>query len=243
MRTRSALTRFANNEIHQNVAEEDTRRQRALRGRTARRGGLAQPRTTMAALARLAAAAAATARLQPEQSRLPLPARATADHPGGGGVRRAAPRTPTRRSAREAAAAVIAAAEAVGAQAFGYVQTGSEEVSVANSLGVRVSEPRSRAQVLTVMMGPGGGSGYAEQVAVDLDTIDASAIGHEAAAAHGGHARPHRDCRPGDYPVVLESYAVMDFTDWLGYLGFSALAVQEERSFYEPGKGGRPRRW
>jgi predicted Zn-dependent protease len=40
----------------------------------------------------------------------------------------------------------------------------------------------------------------------------------------------------GTYPVVLESYAVIDFTDWLGYLGFSALAVQEERSFYEPGK-------
>ena len=40
----------------------------------------------------------------------------------------------------------------------------------------------------------------------------------------------------GDYPVVLDSYAVMDFTDWLGYLGFSALAVQEERSFYEPGR-------
>ena len=41
---------------------------------------------------------------------------------------------------------------------------------------------------------------------------------------------------PGDYPVVLEEYAVVDLLDMLGYLGFSALAVQEERSFAEPGK-------
>ena len=41
---------------------------------------------------------------------------------------------------------------------------------------------------------------------------------------------------PGDYPVVLEPYAVVDLLDMLGYLGFSALAVQEGRSFFEPGK-------
>ena len=41
---------------------------------------------------------------------------------------------------------------------------------------------------------------------------------------------------PGDYPVVLEPYAVVDIVDMLGYLGFSALAVQEERSFFEPGR-------
>jgi predicted Zn-dependent protease len=41
---------------------------------------------------------------------------------------------------------------------------------------------------------------------------------------------------PGDYPVVLAEYAVVDILDMLGYLGFSALAVEEGRSFYEPGK-------
>jgi predicted Zn-dependent protease len=41
---------------------------------------------------------------------------------------------------------------------------------------------------------------------------------------------------PGDYPVVLEEYAVVDLLDMLGYLGFSALAVQEGRSFAEPGR-------
>jgi predicted Zn-dependent protease len=135
----------------------------------------------------------------------------------------------------DAAAAVIAAAEAQGVSAFGLAQTSSEQVTVVNSLGIRVSEPRSRAQVLTVMMGPGGGTGYAEQVAVDLTRIDAAAIGREAAERTAAMRDPI-DLPAGDYAVVLDSYAVVDITDWLGYLGFSALAVQEQRSFYEPGK-------
>ena len=40
----------------------------------------------------------------------------------------------------------------------------------------------------------------------------------------------------GDYPVVLEEYAVVDITDQLGYLGFNALSVLEGRSFAEPGR-------
>jgi PmbA protein len=35
---------------------------------------------------------------------------------------------------------------------------------------------------------------------------------------------------------VLEEYAVVDLLAMLAYIGFSALAVQEERSFAEPGK-------
>jgi predicted Zn-dependent protease len=123
----------------------------------------------------------------------------------------------------------------VGAEAFGYAQTSSEEVCVVNSLGIRIAEPRSRAQVLTVMMGQGGGTGYAEQVAVDISAIDASAIGREAAERTSAMRDPV-ELPAGEYPVVLDHYAVVDLADWLGYLGFSALAVEEDRSFFEPGK-------
>ena len=84
-------------------------------------------------------------------------------------------------------------------------------------------------------MGPGGGTGYAEAAAVDASTIDARAIGKEAAVKARSTANAV-SVEPGDYPVVLEEYAVVDLLDMLGYLGFSALAVQEERSFFEPGK-------
>ena len=99
---------------------------------------------------------------------------------------------------------------------------------------VRRGRGRHRS-CITVSMGPDGGRGYAEAAAVDATTIDAARLGREAA----GKARATADAvaiEPGDYPVVLEEYAVVDLLDMLGYLGFSALAVQEERSFFEPGK-------
>jgi predicted Zn-dependent protease len=110
-----------------------------------------------------------------------------------------------------------------------------ESNAIANSKGARAAGTRTTSQLITVSMGPGGGTGYAEAAAVDASTIDAAAIGREAA----GKARATADAvtvEPGDYPVVLEEYAVVDLLDMLGYLGFSALAVQEERSFFEPGR-------
>ncbi len=131
--------------------------------------------------------------------------------------------------------AVIAAADAAGVTAYGSFSNGTETTAVANSKGIRAGGTRTVAQLLTVSMGPGGGTGYAEQAAVDATTIDAAAIGRESA----DKARATADAvaiDAGDYPVVLEEYAVVDLLDMLGYLGFSALAVQEERSFVEIGK-------
>jgi predicted Zn-dependent protease len=85
------------------------------------------------------------------------------------------------------------------------------------------------------MMDADGGSGYAESASVDASTIDATAIGREAAAKAQASANPV-SVDPGDWPVVLEEYAVVDILSSLAYMGFSALAVQEERSFAEPGK-------
>ncbi len=130
---------------------------------------------------------------------------------------------------------MIAAADDAGVTAYGSFATGTESIAVANSTGARAAGTRTTSQLITVSMGPGGGTGYAEAAAVDATTIDAAALGREAA----GKARATADAvsiEPGDYPVVLEEYAVVDLLDMLGYLGFSALAVQEERSFFEPGK-------
>ena len=91
------------------------------------------------------------------------------------------------------------------------------------------------SQLLTVSMGPNGGTGYAEAAAVDSTTIDAAAIGRESAEKARATANAVA-VDAGDYPVVLEEYAVVDLLDMLGYLGFSAQAVQEDRSFVEPGK-------
>jgi predicted Zn-dependent protease len=119
--------------------------------------------------------------------------------------------------------------------AFGSFATDAEAVAVANSRGIRAAERRTTSQLLTVTMGPDDGTGYAEQCAIDATTIDAAAIGREAAERARASVNPVT-VDPGDYPVVLHQYAVVDLLDMLGYLGFSGLAVQEDRSFWEAGK-------
>jgi predicted Zn-dependent protease len=229
----SALTRFANSEIHQNVAETNsTINLRVVIGK--RVGVASSGRTDPEGLRRLAESAAAIARVVEELDDwggLPGPTE-SGDVPDAYS-RATAEASPEFRA--EAVRAVIGAADDAGVTAYGSFATGTESIAVANSAGARASGTRTTSQFITVSMGPGGGSGYAESAAVDASTIDAAALGREAS----GKARATANAvsiEPGDYPVVLEEYAVVDLLDMLGYLGFSALAVQEERSFFEAGK-------
>ncbi len=229
----SALTRFANSEIHQNVASAEAFVN--LRFVDGRRVGVASSGRVddegIHALVERAAAIAANVEELEDWSGLP-----TADPPPtlhAGWSERTAHASPELRAAgvRE----VIAAADEAGVTAYGSFATEAEAIAVANTKGIRAAERRTTSQLLTVTMGPDNGTGYAEQCAVDATQIDAAAIGREAAERARTSANPV-DIEPGDYPVVLHHYAVVDLLDMLGYLGFSALAVQEDRSFFERGK-------
>jgi predicted Zn-dependent protease len=236
----SALTRFANSEIHQNVAETNVVVN--LRVVVGKRVGVASSgRTDDEGLRRLAENATAIARVTEEledwgglpEPRPSVDGEAAARALAAGFSDATASASPEFRA--QAARAVIAAADAVGVVAYGSFATGTESTAVANSRGIRAAATRTTSQLITVSMGPGGGTGYAEAAGVDATTIDAAAIGREAS----DKARATADAvavDPGDYPVVLEEYAVVDLLDMLGYLGFSALAVQEERSFFELGR-------
>ncbi len=229
----SALTRFANSEIHQNVAETNGRV--SLRFVLGKRIGVASTdRVDEDSLRRLAGSARWIARHVEERPDFEsLPGPGPIPDVSGAYAESTASATPEQRA--ESVRAVIAAADAAGVLAYGSFSTSSETVAVANSLGIRAIQSRTSSQLLTVCMGPDGGSGYAESSAVDATAIDPGALGREAAE----RAKATRDpiaIEPGDYPVVLEEYAVVDLLDMLGYLGFSALAVQEDRSFFEPGK-------
>ena len=228
------LTRFANSEIHQNVAE--TNASCNLRFAIGRRIGVASTgRLDDEGLRRLVERAAAIARNVEELADwagLPKPEGPIPDLPAAFAAA-TADASPERRA--EGARAVIAAADEAGVVAYGSFATTTERLAVANSNGVRAAGERTWSQLITVSMGPDGGTGYAEGAAVDATTIDAAALGREASAKARATANA-RPIDPGDYPVVLEEYAVVDVLDMLGYLGFSALAVQEERSFVEIGK-------
>jgi len=228
-----ALTRFANSEIHQNVAESDVTLN--LRFVVGRRVAVASTgRVDDAGVRDVVGKAAEIARSVAELedwAGLPKP---TDVRPVDAAYSAAtANASPELRA--EGARAVIAAADDAGVTAYGSFSTEVESVSVANSNGIRAAERRTSAQLLTVQMAGEGGSGYAEATAVDATTFDAAALGREAAEKARSTSNPVA-VEPGDYPVVLDAYAVVDLLDMLGYLGFSALAVQEERSFMEPGR-------
>src|SRR5438309_9000308 len=227
------LTRFANSEIHQNVAE--TNESLNLRVAIGRRVGVASSnRLDDEGLRRLAETAVAIARNSEELddwAGLPEP---TPIRVIPAGYSEATARaTPEQRA--EGVRAVIDAADTAGVRAFGSFSTSAERLAVANSKGIRGEQRRTAAQLLTVMMAADGGSGYAEGAGVDVTTIDAGALGRQAAEKARATANPV-SIDPGDWAVVLEEYAVVDLLSLLAYMGFSALAVQEERSFFEPGK-------
>ena len=230
---RAQLTRFANSEIHQNVAE--TNGTLNLRVAIGKRIGVASSnRLDDEGLRGLAETATAIARNSAELEDwggLPEPT-PIPELPAGWSEPTAAA-TPELRA--EGVRAVIAAADAAGVRGFGSFSTSAEELAVANSHGIAAAQRRTSAQLLTVMMATDGGSGYAEQASVDVTAIDAAAIGREAADKARATANPVA-VDPGDWTVVLEEYAVVDLLSMLAYMGFSALAVQEERSFAEPGK-------
>lgn len=229
----SALTRFANSEIHQNVAE--TTISVNLRFVVGRRIAVVTTDRTdddglRAAATRAGEIAGVVEELGdwaglPESGPIP-------DVPAAW-VGATAEATPESRA--EGVRAVIAAADEAGTVAYGSFSTGAETIVVANSKGIRAAQRRTIAQLLTVSMSPDGGSSYAERAATDVRHIDPAGLGREVAAK--ARATDRAIALPaGDYPVVLETYAVVDILDMLGYLGFSALAVQEGRSFVEPGR-------
>jgi len=116
-----------------------------------------------------------------------------------------------------------------GFQAAGAFSTGTFRVAVANSNGLFAHHERTLSNFLTVVM-TDSSSGYAERMSLDAHDIDAEAIAREAIQKAADGRNPAA-IEPGEYEVILEDYAVCDILDFLGYLSFGALAVQEARSF------------
>jgi len=171
----SALTRFANSEIHQNVAETNVSVN--LRFVAGKRIGVASSgRIDDEGLRRLATNAGAIARNVAElEDWGGLPEPGPIREVRGGFAEATASATPEFRA--EAVRAVIGAADDAGVVAYGSFATGQEAITVANSKGVRATQQRTTSQLITVHMAADGGSGYAEQAAVDATAIDARALG------------------------------------------------------------------
>ena len=226
------LTRFAANAIHQNVAERSLR----LRARVLADNRVGTAASTGEAGADLAArvmAAAESARevaTQTDVSPIPEPDEG-ADDPAAYSAATAAA-TPELRA--DHVAAIARRAGGRGLVAYGYLSTAQRQTAVANTKGVRRSATSTQAGAVVVVRGDAG-SGYASRHDADIDRIDIEEMADEAVDTclrnQGAGA-----IEPGTYEVVLAPYAVTDLLEHLGWVGFSALAVQEHRSFMRIGE-------
>jgi PmbA protein len=232
-----SLTRFATNQIHQNVREHDATVQvRVIDGQ--RVGVAGTNRLHRSGLRDVVAKAAAIARRSAPNEKagdLPEPDGRAEPAAGLGYVAATADATPEQRGA--GARAVISAGEAKGLQVAGAFATGVVTLAVANSRGLNGRSQTTRANLITVMMdgfASGAASGYANASSPNVDDIDAEGIGREA-AAKGADMRGAEALEPGEYEVVLEEYAVAGLLEYLAFIGFSALALEEGRSFMELG--------
>ena len=222
----SALTRFANNYIHQNVAESNI--EARIRVVTGRKMGVASTNdVSPEGLSRMVETAQAILLLQPENPDFKgLPASSPAPN-SETYVERTASCTPELRA--RAVQTVIKKAKSASWVAAGAFATSSREVAVANSLGTFQYHPGTVADLHTVAMGDNG-SAYAAFASSDLAEINAEKIAEEA-VTKALKAQNPQPIDPGEYTVLLEEYAVDDLVDFLSFLGFNGLAVQENRSF------------
>jgi PmbA protein len=224
----SALTRFANNTIHQNVAERNSSLH--VRAVIGTRIGVATTNSLEAQAVRDAAESACTiARFSaenPDFTSLPSPAASIVDVPEAFSEVTAG-RTPKQRA--DAVTAIIRRAERDKLVAAGAYSTGCAEVAVVNSLGTFAYQQSTSAETTVVVMGETS-TGYADRAATNAGDIAFDAVADEACSRATRSAQP-RDLEPGEYEVVLEPYAVGEMLDYLAAVGFGATAMQEGRSF------------
>ncbi|MCX7838163.1 MAG: TldD/PmbA family protein [Anaerolineae bacterium] len=232
--TESALTRFANSMIHQNVAESDT--QVRVRVAYGKKIGVASTNDlSPEALQRTVEIARAIAQAQgedPEFDSLPMP---QPIRPVEAFVEATASFTPEQRA--QAVGVMCKKAKAQNVIAAGAFSTTVSEIAVANSHGLFAYHPVTFADLNTVMMTETS-SGYASFTHQDARRINAEALADEAIDKALRSQNPIA-LTPGEYTVFLEEYAVFDMLNFFAMLSFTAQAMQEERSFMKGKLGER----
>ncbi|HTR39396.1 MAG TPA: TldD/PmbA family protein [Bryobacteraceae bacterium] len=222
---RSALTRFANNSIHQNVSEQaqwlsiravvDHKTARATTNRFDADSITAAVDQAIA-LARSAAA---------DDELLPLPEPSPVEKSDRFDAATAGA-TPEQRA--RAVAEAIRLVESAGQTAAGIYSTGQSVEAIFNSRGVAAWYAETMAQFSITTMAADS-SGWAKASAVSRGEIDPVTLARQASdKARLSHSP--REIAPGRYVVVLEPAAVLDLVGQM-FGDFSATAMQDQRSF------------
>ena len=224
--TTDALTRFANNTIHQNVAEQTLAIsvRAVVDGRTAR---ASTNKTDEDSLRRAAAAAVSLARNEPRNpDLLPMPRQQKYQK-----VARffAATAGTTPQDRARGVKRVCDMAEKKKQTAAGIFSSGSMQTVLANSKGLFGRYEQTRAEFSVTILEQNS-SGWAKANSPDVRTIDPDGLA-ERASRKCADSRNPREVPAGKYTAILEPPAVLDLVGFLFY-DFAGTAVLDKRSCF-----------
>ena len=224
--TIDALTRFANNAIHQHVAEQSltVSIRTAVDGRTAR---VATNRIDEDSLRAAIENAASLAAQQPKDPHL-LPLLGKQKYRP---VRRFHPGTAALSPESRARAVKHACqlAEKHGQVAAGIFSSGQNQCFLANSRGLATAYRQTHA-TFSVTMQQGSAASWAKGNAGDYRQFDPTKLA-TTACERAARAQNPVELEPGRYTVILEPAAVLDLVGFLFY-DFAATSVADKRSCF-----------
>ncbi|MDQ6695359.1 MAG: TldD/PmbA family protein [Chloroflexota bacterium] len=222
------VTRYANSEIHQNVAQTNTR----VAVRVAVGKATARVFTNMLRVEDLKGSireATELARKQapnPNFRHLPEPQQDSMQRPPSYFMS-TADQSPEVRA--EAVGRVIDNAQEEGLQAFGTYRATVGELAVASSTGVRSYADYTTVYLKALVEGPGG-TGFGDAFDRDAGRIDAGKVAAQAVArCKANHSQA--EIEPGEYEALFEPNAVADMVRFPVIWGMSARQLLDGQSF------------
>ena len=229
--SRFALTRFANNTIHQNVEEENSvvSIRTNFAGRTARSTA---NQFDDESLRRAITAAESLARVQAaDPDLLPMPASDEAKAAGEGAratrfFDETAAITPAERA--EVVRDMVSVAGKYKLTAAGIYSNAESCEGIFNSRGLAKWHEQTLAEVSITMLGDDS-SGWQKLNSPDVTKLDAAGLAETAAQKAIESARP-REIAPGKYTVILEPSAALDIVGFM-FWDYSGVAILDQRSF------------
>ncbi len=228
----TALTRYANSEIHQNIGQEDI--DISIRVAFNQKVGAASTHTLeedsiIDCLSR-AETIAKYQKTDPDFKGLPEPIEMKKSHENY--VEETVNFTPDERA--EKVKDIIEMAKSKGVdRVYGAFKTEKQSLFVANSHGVRRFSRFSSSNLTTTAIVDwenDQGFGWSESCSDDVRDIDHLDVGRNA-VEKGLRNMDTEKIDLGEYDVVLEPLAVKSILQYMDMMGFSGRRVQEERSF------------
>jgi PmbA protein len=226
--TTFSLTRFANNTIHQNVAEvnEAASIRVAFDGKTAR---ATTNRFDDEGLKRAVHSAESIARVQEPDSDL-LPMAGTDEGKGAEVPARWFDQTAAINPAdrAEGVGKIVAVAKKNKLVTAGIYSSAQSAEAVVNSRGLSVFHRQTAAEVSITMLADNS-SGWQKANSPDVRNVDPVLLAEIAAQKARDSSGP-QELPPGKYTVILEPAAVLDLVGSM-FWDFGGLAILDQRSF------------